>query len=398
MMQGKHIVLGITGGIAAYKAASLTRLFVKGGAEVKIIMTPFAKEFITPVTLATLSKNTVLSDFFKHDDGEWNSHVDLGLWADLFVIAPCTANTVAKMANGICDNLLLTSYLSTRADVLVAPAMDLDMYKHPATRKNLETIRSFGNIVVEPALGELASGLEGKGRMEEPEKIYQVALDYFSSKKELAGKKILVTAGPTYEKIDPVRFVGNFSSGKMGYAIAEELALRGAEVVLVSGPVSIDAKHPQIEKIPVVSASEMFAVAKDRFGECDAAVLSAAVADYSPSSAGTDKLKSSSSSLVLELQKTVDIAAELGKMKKPEQRLVGFALETSNEEGNATKKLKEKNLDFIVLNSLQDKGAGFQCDTNKVKLLYAQGEPECFELKLKTEVASDIVDRLSSLL
>ncbi len=397
MLEGKHIVLGITGSIAAYKAAALTRLFVKNGAEVKIIVTPLAKEFITPVTLATLSRNTVLCDFFNHDNGDWNSHVELGLWADLMVIAPCTANTIAKMANGVCDNLLLTSYLSTRADVMVAPAMDLDMFRHPATLRNIETIKSYGNIIVEPASGELASGLDGKGRMEEPENILRAVIQYFESKEQLSGKRFIVTAGPTYERIDPVRFVGNFSSGKMGFAIASRLADAGAEVTLIAGPVHISINHPRITRINVVSAEEMLAASLAHFPLADGAIMSAAVADYAPVTMAGEKIKSSAESMHIEMRKNPDIAAHLGALKKPSQRLVGFALETENEASNAQKKLVSKNLDFVVLNSLRDEGAGFQHDTNKIQIIYPSGESEQFGLKSKSEVAADIVRALTRL-
>lgn len=397
MLKGKHIILGITGSIAAYKAASLARLFVKSGAEVKIIVTPLAKQFITPVTLATLSRNTVLCDFFNHDSGDWNSHVDLGLWADLFVIAPCTANTMAKMANGICDNLLLTSYLSTRADVLVAPAMDLDMFQHPSTRRNIETLKSYGNSIIEPASGELASGLEGKGRMEEPENILKACIAYFQSNESLAGKHFVVTAGPTYEKIDPVRFVGNFSSGKMGFAIASQLANAGANVSLIAGPVHLNIQHPRIQRFDVVSAQEMLAQALIHFPNSDGAVMSAAVADYAPVAEADEKIKSSADSMHIEMRKNPDIAAQLGAIKRPNQRLIGFALETENESANAQKKILSKNLDFVVLNSLRDEGAGFQHDTNKIEIIYPSGESEQFGLKSKSEVAADIVRALTRL-
>jgi phosphopantothenoylcysteine decarboxylase / phosphopantothenate---cysteine ligase len=395
MLRGKHIVIGITGSIAAYKSAALCRLFIKAGADVKVIMTPLAKEFITPVTLATLSKNTVLSDFFVHDSGQWNSHVDLGLWADYFIIAPCTANTIAKMANGIADNLLLTSYLSTRAKVFVAPAMDLDMFSHPATLRNMESIKSMGANIIEPASGELASGLEGKGRMEEPEAIFAHIENYERRKNSLAGAKILVTAGPTYEKIDPVRYIGNFSSGKMGYAIAEELAARGAEVVLVSGPVGIKCVSPGIKLINVTSAQEMFDASCKEWPGCKAAVLAAAVADYRPKEEALCKIKSSEPQLSIILEKNPDIAEALGKNKQPGQVIAGFALETCNEEANAADKMLRKNMDFIVLNSLNSEGAGFQLDTNNVTII-SPTDKTSFPKKLKTEVAKDIVDKLTS--
>jgi phosphopantothenoylcysteine decarboxylase/phosphopantothenate--cysteine ligase len=393
-LKGKNIILGITGGIAAYKSAFLTRLLIKEGAEVKIVITPLGKEFITPVTLATLSKNTVLSDFFKHDDGEWNSHVDLGIWADLMIIAPATANTMAKMAHGICDNLLLTTYLSARCPVMIAPAMDLDMFSHPATLKNIETLKEYGNIIIEPGKGELASGLEGKGRMEEPENIVEKITEFFNSEKKKINKKVLVTAGPTYEKIDTVRFIGNYSSGKMGYAIADELANRGAEVTLVSGPVSISPKNKKINVISVESAEQMYSACIDRFDKMDAAILSAAVADFTPKEKYSTKIKRGDADLKIDLLPTKDIAAELGKRKSADQILVGFALESENEVDNALRKLDKKNLDFIVLNSLQDKGAGFNFDTNKISILEKDNKIKNFELKSKQEAAIDIVDAL----
>jgi len=397
MLKGKKILLGITGSIAAYKAATLARLFIKNGAQVKVIMTPLAKEFITPVTMATLSKNTVLCDFFNYDNGEWNSHVDLGLWADVFIIAPATANTMAKMANGICDNLLLTSYLSVRCQVMLAPAMDLDMFKHPATLKNIETLKSYGDIIIEPAAGELASGLEGKGRMEEPDKILEAVADFFAKKKSL-NKRVLVSAGPTYEAIDPVRFIGNHSSGKMGFAIAEELANQGAEVVLVAGPVSANVNHPSIKRIDVVSAEEMYVACKENFPRCDVAIMTAAVADYTPIEKLESKYKSDDSNFAIELKSTKDIAQSLGKMKSGNQKLVGFALETNDEVENAQKKILKKNFDFIVLNSLNDEGAGFKHDTNKITIINKNGETQCFPLKSKKEVARDIVEKLRSIL
>ena len=395
-LKGKHIIVGVTGGIAAYKAAILVRLLVKNGAEVKVIMTPLAKEFITPLTLATLSKNPILVDFFNPENGDWNSHVDLGIWADLFVIAPATANTIGKMANGIADNLLLTTYLSARCPVILAPAMDLDMFQHPATKKNIDTLRKIGAIIIEPTSGELASGLEGKGRMEEPENIFGAIAILLADKKDLTGKKVLVTAGPTYEPIDPVRFIGNYSSGKMGYAIANELFLRGCEVTLVSGPVNITSANEKINLIRVNTAAEMHQVCVAQFDQMDAAILSAAVADYMvPNPSGT-KLKREKEVLHLELQPTSDIAAHLGKMKRENQILVGFALETNNELQNAQKKLQTKNFDFIVLNSLNDKGAGFQVDTNIITIIDKHNNIEKSELKSKTDIAKDIVNKLAT--
>ncbi len=399
-LKGKKIILGITGSIAAYKAAILIRLLVREGAVVKVVVTPYAKEFITPVTLATLSKNTVLSDFFSYDDGSWNSHVELGTWADLMLIAPITANTIAKMANGICDNLLLTTYLSVRCPVMIAPAMDYDMFRHPATMKNMETLRSFGNIVIEPSSGELASGLHGKGRMEDPEKIVQKVIDFLdktesSKKKKLEGKRFLVTAGPTHEDIDPVRFIGNHSSGKMGYAIAQCLANNGAEVLLVSGPVTVIPSLHHIELVKVRSASEMYEACINAFPGCDGAILAAAVADFTPAKVSGKKIKRGSGRLHIDLEPTVDIAAELGRIKKKGQILAGFALETDNERENALRKIKNKNLDFIVLNSLRDEGSGFGVETNKVTIIDSEESWIDYELKPKTEVAEDIVNHLA---
>jgi phosphopantothenoylcysteine decarboxylase/phosphopantothenate--cysteine ligase len=397
-LKGKHIILGVTGGIAAYKAAILVRLLVKEGAEVRVLMTPLAKQFITPLTLATLSKNPILTDFFNAENGEWNSHIDLALWADLYVIAPATANSIAKIANGIADNLLLTTYLSARCPVMIAPAMDLDMFAHPATQKNLDILRSYKNIIIEPQTGELASGLEGKGRMEEPEHIIKAIQNLFESdiqnKSNLSGKKILVTAGPTCEPIDPVRFIGNYSSGKMGYAIADELCSRGAIVTLVSGPVNILPKNQKINLIKVNTAAEMFDACVRCFELMDAAILSAAVADYTPSNPLSTKIKKENDNLSLELRPTKDIAASLGQAKRLNQILVGFALETNDELSNAQKKLQSKNFDFIVLNSLNDAGAGFQSDTNMVTLIDKHNNIEKSELKSKAEVAIDIVNKL----
>lgn len=398
-LKGKHIVLGITGGIAAYKSAMLVRLFVKAGAEVQVIMTPNACEFITPVTLSTLSGKPVITQFFSANTGEWHSHVDLGLWADAFVVAPATASTIAKMANGVADNMLVTSYLSTRAKVFVAPAMDFDMMLHPSTTRNINMLRSYGNIIIEPAEGELASHLVGKGRMEEPENILKAIADYFASAQDLKGKHILITAGPTYEKIDPVRFIGNYSSGKMGYAIANEAARRGANVSLVSGPVAGLSVEQGVELIKVESAAQMLEAAEKAFTTADAAILSAAVADYRPAVCFDHKIKREKDGIeCIELVKNPDIAATLGKAKKPGQLLVGFALETDHEQSNAADKLARKNLDMIVLNSLRDKGAGFAVATNKVSLIFADGRPQLdFPLKQKTEVAKDIIDNLLTL-
>ncbi len=390
IINDKHIILGITGSIAAYKAASLCRLLVKNGAKVKVVMTPLATQFITPVTLATLSQNSVLIDFFKHDDGSWNSHVDLGVWADLMLVAPASANTMAKMANGICDNLLLTTYLSARCPVMFAPAMDMDMFKHPATLQNINKLKSFGNIFVEPVDGELASGLIGKGRMAEPEQIFEEVKSFFE-KKKFSGKTILVTAGPTYEPIDAVRFIGNYSSGKMGIAIAKELSFQGAEVVLVLGPV---AEAPEINNcriIKVTTAKEMFDVSCKEFQNADGAILAAAVADYTPSVKFSNKIKKTDVLLNLPLIPTNDIAAELGKNKQNSQFIVGFALETDNEIENAKQKMAKKNFDLIVLNSLNDKGAGFSHNTNKVTIIAKNGKSKEYPLKSKTEVAKDII-------
>lgn len=398
MLKGKKIILGITGSIAAYKAATLIRLLVKEGALVKVIVTPYAKEFITPVTLATLSKNTVLCDFFHHDDGAWNSHVELGLWADIMLIAPASANTIAKMATGVCDNLLLTTYLSMRCPVMIAPAMDCDMFQHPATVRNIETLKSFGNIFIEPASGELASGLQGKGRMEEPEIIVKQVEEFFKSRTILSGKKFLVTAGPTYEAIDPVRFIGNHSSGRMGYSIAETLAASGAKVTMISGPSPLKILHKNIEVIKVVSAEDMLKACVKHFKNVHAAVLSAAVADFTPATSSPEKIKKKGIPMNIALKPTADIAAMLGKLKTKNQLLVGFALETNDEINNAKKKLKEKNFDFIVLNSLNDEGAGFNCDTNKIIIIDRHNKIEKYGLKPKTEVARDIKNKIIHLL
>lgn len=395
-LKGKKIVLGITGSIAAYKAAILVRLLVKSGAEVQVVMTPSAKEFITPLTLSTLSGRPVLSEFFHSSDGAWNSHVELGLWADTMIIAPATAATIAKMATGVADNLLVTTYLSMKAPVFVAPAMDLDMFAHPSTQNNLQVLRGYGNRIIEPASGELASHLNGKGRMEEPEGIMAALEDFFFSADELSGKKVLITAGPTYEKIDPVRFIGNYSSGKMGFAIARECAMRGADVTLVAGPVSLPTPHASIKRIDVESAQQMYDAAMAEFPSCDAAVLSAAVADFRPTVQAESKIKRTGEGMTIELEPNKDIAAALGLCKRPGQRLVGFALETDNGEQNARDKMNRKNLDFIVLNSLKDKGAGFAVDTNKVTIIDREGATD-YPLKNKSEVARDIVSHLVGL-
>ena len=392
-MKGKKIVLGITGSIAAYKAAILIRGLIKKGAEVQVVITPAGKEFITPITLSALTSKPVVSEFFAQRDGTWNSHVDLGLWADAMVIAPATASTIGKMANGIADNMLITTYLSMKAPVFVAPAMDLDMFAHPSTQKNLDTLRSYGNHIIEPGEGELASHLVGKGRMEEPEKIVEVLENFFKQQQDLKGKKVMITAGPTCEKIDPVRFIGNYSSGKMGYALAEECANRGAEVTLVSGPVTLKAHHPNIHRVDVESAQQMYEAAKETFSNTDAAILCAAVADFTPDIVADHKIKREKDDLILQLKPTQDIAASLGKKKKNGQIMVGFALETNDEQQNAQGKLERKNFDFIVLNSLNDKGAGFRVDTNKITIIDKEGATP-YPLKSKTEVASDIIDRL----
>lgn len=431
MLKGKKIVLGITGSIAAYKACLIIRGLVKAGAEVQVVITPAGKEFITPITLSALTHKPVISEFFAQRDGTWNSHVDLGLWADAMLIAPCTASTLGKMANGIADNMLITTYLSMKAPVFIAPAMDLDMYKHPSTQENMQRLKGYGNIIIEPASGFLASGLEGKGRMEEPERIVAIleeSLGEAPSKMRgssglekawqnhalqesmeaqkawqnhaqqespeggMRGKKVLITAGPTYEKIDPVRFIGNYSSGKMGFALAEECAQRGAEVTLVAGPVSMECSEA-IHRIDVESCEEMYQAATAAFKESDAAILCAAVADFRPATQATQKIKREKDDLVLRLEPTHDIAAALGKMKTGEQVLVGFALETNDEEVNAKKKLETKNLDFIVLNSLQNKGTCFQSDENQISIISKEGQRD-YEKKSKQAVARDIVDEI----
>lgn len=397
MLRGKKIILGVTGSIAAYKSALLIRQLIKEGAEVKVIMTPIAKEFISPLTLATLAKNPVLIDFFEPTNGDWHSHVDLGLWADAYVIAPASANTIAKMATGVADNLLLTTYLSARCPVFVAPAMDLDMFTHPTTKLNLKTLKSFGNHIIEPTAGELASGLDGKGRMEEPENIVRYLSDFFVPK-TMVGKKILITAGPTYEKLDPVRFIGNYSSGKMGFALAETCARQGAEVVLISGPVHLKVYNKNIERIDVESADEMNLEVLKRFKKMDGAILCAAVADFSALHISENKIKREKENLTIELKPNVDIAAGIGKIKKPEQFIVGFALESENEEANAINKMERKNFDFIVLNSLQDSGSGFGYDTNKISIIHRSGLTKKFDLKSKLIVADDIVKEINTLI
>lgn len=394
-MRGKHVILGVTGGIAAYKAAYLVRSLVKAGAEVKVIMTENAKKFVAPLTFSTLSGNPVYTEFFNPENGEWHSHVKLGLWADLFIIAPATANTIAKMAHGIADNLLTTTYLSARCQTLVVPAMDLDMYAHTATQENLETLRQRGVIVMDPASGQLASGLEGKGRMPEPDDILSFASNVLTRQQDLAGKKILITAGPTYENIDPVRFIGNYSTGKMGYAIADECASRGADVTVVSGPVSIEPNNKQVKVVNVRSASDMFNAAESLFESSDITVLSAAVADFTPVSKADSKIKREKDNLTLELRPTVDIAASLGKRKRSNQMLVGFALETDNEELNAKSKLERKNFDFIVLNSMRNPGTCFGSDNNQIKII-DRNNIVSYPFKSKSEVAKDIVDKIAS--
>jgi len=391
-LKDKHIVLGITGSIAAYKAASLARLLIKSGAEVQVVMTPSGKEFITPVTMSALTGKPVISEFFTANTGTWHSHVDLGLWADAMIIAPATASTIGKMANGIADNMLITTYMSMKAPVFIAPAMDLDMFTHPANTRNLEILRSYGNHIIEPASGELASHLIGKGRMEEPEVITAYLESFFEKEKSLAKKKILITAGPTYEKIDPVRFIGNYSSGKMGFALAEECAERGAEVILISGPVSLNINHSNIKRIDIESADEMYAACHREFPDSDIAILCAAVADYKPKEKSHKKIKRTNDELILELTSNRDIAASLGKIKKKGQKLIGFALETNDELANAEKKIRNKNLDYIVLNSLNDAGAGFRYNTNKVKIIGKNGSVNDYALKSKKEVAKDIID------
>ena len=404
MLEGKKIVLGITGSIAAYKSCLLIRELIKKGAEVQVVITPAGKEFITPITLSALTHKPVISEFFSQKDGTWNSHVDLGLWADAMIIAPCTAASLGKMANGVADNMLITTYLSMKAPVFIAPAMDLDMYKHPSTQKNLDTLRGYGNHIIEPANGFLASGLEGKGRMEEPENIVK-SLEYFFSecitskyaeRGDLQGKTILITAGPTYERLDPVRFIGNYSSGKMGFALAENCILRGAKVILIAGPVSLTCSAA-IERIDVESCNEMYDATVREYPKCDAAILCAAVADFRPEQIANHKIKREGDNLALTLIPTQDIAATIGKMKSEKQRLVVFALETNEEERNARKKIERKNADFIVLNSTRIPGTTFQSDDNQITII-SKDRKKVYDKKPKSEVARDIIDELVSLL
>ncbi len=399
MLKGKKIVLGITGSIAAYKACYIIRGLVKAGAEVQVVITPAGKEFITPITLSALTQKPVVSEFFSQRDGTWNSHVALGLWADAMLIAPCTASTLGKMVSGVADNMLLTTYLSMKAPVFIAPAMDLDMYAHPSTQKNLEHLRSYGNHIIEPQSGFLASGLEGKGRMEEPERIVEYLNEFFEQEeqKDLAGKHVMITAGPTYEKIDPVRFIGNYSSGKMGFALAEECAKRGAQVTLIAGPVDVLTTSQNVRRIDVESCLQMEQAACEAFPSSDAAILCAAVADFRPENVAEEKIKRVGEELNIRLIPNPDIAAELGRMKTGKQVLVGFALETNNEEQNATHKLEKKNLDFIVLNSLRNKGTCFKSDDNQIAILSREGRKD-YERKPKKQVATDIIDELSAML
>lgn len=397
MLKGKKIVLGITGSIAAYKACLIIRGLIKRGAEVQVVITPAGKEFITPITLSALTQKPVISEFFSQRDGTWNSHVTLGLWADAMLIAPCTASTLGKMANGVADNMLITTYLSMKAPVFIAPAMDLDMYKHPTTQDNMKRLQSFGNTIIEPKSGFLASGLEGKGRMEEPEHIVDFLDSALNTQTSMQNKNILITAGPTFEKIDPVRFIGNYSSGKMGFALARECALRGANVTLVAGPVSLETPHSAINRIDVESCEEMYEATVEHFKQANAAILCAAVADFKPENMVQQKIKREEDDLVIRLKPTHDIAAQLGKMKKEGQRLVGFALETNNEMAHAQDKLVRKNLDFIVLNSLRNEGTCFKSDQNKICIVTREGQKE-FGKKNKQEVAIDIVNELEEII
>ncbi|GAB3908174.1 bifunctional phosphopantothenoylcysteine decarboxylase/phosphopantothenate--cysteine ligase CoaBC [Mucilaginibacter boryungensis] len=397
MLQGKKIVLGVCGSIAAYKSALLVRLLVKAGAEVQVVMTPDATGFITPLTLSTLSKKPVLVDYYKTETGEWNNHVELGLWADLMLIAPASANTLAKMANGLCDNLLTAVYLSAKCPVYFAPAMDLDMWKHPATQENVIRLTQYGNILIPPGNGELASGLHGEGRMAEPEEMVDFILGELKKKLPLNKQKILVTAGPTYEAIDPVRFIGNHSSGKMGFAIADQFAKMGADVVLISGP-SSQRSHQSVNRVDVTSAAEMLEACQQYFPDAKACVMSAAVADYTPVTVASQKIKKQDAGLNIGLKKTTDILKTLGGIKRSDQILVGFALETNDEEQNAVGKLKSKNLDFIVLNSLNDKGAGFKTDTNKITIIDKELHKTTYDLKGKDEVAIDICNKVAELI
>ena len=396
MLKGKKIVLGITGSIAAYKSCLIIRALIKHGAEVQVVITPSGKEFITPITLSALTHKPVISEFFSQRDGTWHSHVDLGLWADAMLIAPCTASTLGKMAHGVADNMLITTYLSMKAPVFIAPAMDLDMYQHPSTQANLQQLKSYGNHIIEPASGFLASGLEGKGRMEEPERIVEQLDKFFNSTADLQGKHIMITAGPTYEKIDPVRFIGNYSSGKMGYALAEECYRRGAEVTLISGPVSLSCSEG-IRRIDVESCEEMYEQATKAFPQQNAAILCAAVADFKPENVAETKIKREKDDLLLRLKPTQDIASTLGKMKTSDQRIIAFALETNNEELNAKHKLEKKNADFIVMNSTRNPGTTFQSDENQITIIHKEGKKE-YAKKPKTDVAKDIVDELATLL
>ena len=396
MLKGKKIVLGITGSIAAYKSCLIIRALIKHGAEVQVVITPSGKEFITPITLSALTHKPVISEFFSQRDGTWHSHVDLGLWADAMLIAPCTASTLGKMAHGVADNMLITTYLSMKAPVFIAPAMDLDMYQHPSTQANLQQLKSYGNHIIEPASGFLASGLEGKGRMEEPERIVEQLDKFFNSSADLQGKHIMITAGPTYEKIDPVRFIGNYSSGKMGYALAEECYRRGAEVTLISGPVSLSCSEG-IKRIDVESCQEMYEQAIKAFPQQHAAILCAAVADFKPENVAETKIKREKDDLLLRLKPTQDIASTLGKMKTSDQRIIAFALETNNEELNAKHKLEKKNADFIVMNSTRNPGTTFQSDENQITIIHKEGKKE-YAKKPKTDVAKDIVDELATLL
>jgi phosphopantothenoylcysteine decarboxylase/phosphopantothenate--cysteine ligase len=399
MLKGRKIVIGITGSIAAFKTPALIRLLKREGAEVRVMMTKAAKDFVTPLTLSTLSGNPVIIDPFNSEDGKWNSHVELGLWADIYLLAPVTANTLAKMSHGIADNFYLAAYLSAKCPVFFAPAMDLDMFRHPATQKNIKILQSYGNILIEPAIGELASGLSGAGRMEEPENIFKLVSDYFSNNKtRLSGKKVLVTAGPTYEAIDPVRYIGNHSSGLMGFSIAEELSAKGAEVTLISGPVNLELEHSGIRRIDVTSADEMFEKCMAEKDVAEIIIMAAAVTDYKPAVKAGSKLKKSESALEIKLLPTRDILAELGKLKKTGQILVGFALETDHEEENARKKLINKNLDLIILNSLRQAGAGFKSPTNKISILFRTGQIQHFPMKPKKEVAKDIIDIIESII
>ena len=396
MLKGKKIVLGITGSIAAYKSCLIIRALIKHGAEVQVVITPSGKEFITPITLSALTHKPVISEFFSQRDGTWHSHVDLGLWADAMLIAPCTASTLGKMAHGVADNMLITTYLSMKAPVFIAPAMDLDMFQHPSTQANLQQLKSYGNHIIEPASGFLASGLEGKGRMEEPERIVEQLDKFFNSTADLQGKYIMITAGPTYEKIDPVRFIGNYSSGKMGYALAEECYRRGAEVTLISGPVSLSCSEG-IKRIDVESCKEMYEQATKAFPQQNAAILCAAVADFKPENVAETKIKREKDDLLLRLKPTQDIASTLGKMKTSDQRIIAFALETNDEEQNAKHKLEKKNADFIVMNSTRNPGTTFQSDENQITIIHKEGKKE-YAKKPKTDVAKDIVDELATLL